>query len=157
VNWNGSPSEGTLAQRSSTVAQAKVAPKPENKPEMARAGIKGQHPTATQSRAHVDQLFADFDQQFAQIQKDMNDRMGSLFGDVKDSFYDNAMEVSQKADDSHVYVKIDLGDVDENSVEVNIDDGMIQIKGEKSVTSENQNENGQAVSKSYSSFSRAFP
>lgn len=130
--------------------------------DMARAGIKKPErrpidPSDLQAqRAQMDQMWDNFDQQFAQIQKEMNQRFQGFFGDVKDSFYDQAMQVSEAREGNQIIVKIDLKDVDENSVEVNIDDQMIHIKGERSVSEENQGQFGKSMTRSISSFSRAF-
>ncbi len=116
------------------------------------AGIK--KPERTQ--VPVDQMWDDFDQQFAQIQKEMNQRFNTFFGDVKDSFYEQAFQVSEAREGNQIIVKIDLGDVDENSVEVNIDNQLIHIKGERSVSEENKGQFGSSVTRSVSSFSKAF-
>ncbi len=126
--------------------------------QMARAGIKNneRRPLDADDLARMDQMWGDFDQQFAQIQKEMNERFDSFFGNVKDSFYDQAIKVSEEREAGKIIVKIDLADVDQDSVEVNIENQMIHIKGQRSVRSEHQGQFGNSMTQQISSFSRAF-
>lgn len=146
--------QGTVAQK--TQEQESLQNNPDH--QMARATIKKNERERIDpgDLQRMDQMWDDFDQQFAQIQKEMNERFGSFFGDVKDSFYDEALKVSEERQGSKIIVKIDLGDVDAESLAVNIDNQMIHIKGQRSLHSENQGQFGNSMTRSISSFSRAF-
>ena len=70
---------------------------------------------------------------------------------------DPTERIKRKEDDKNIYFELDLRNVDEESLEVNIQDGQISISGQTVIKTEDQSQSGYSSSSMVSSFSKSFP
>lgn len=59
-------------------------------------------------------------------------------------------------DDKKIVVKADLPDMDEKALDIQVEDGMLTVKGERSFEEETKEKNFHRVERRYGSFSRSF-
>jgi len=59
-------------------------------------------------------------------------------------------------DDKSIVLKADLPDMDEKALDIQVEDGMLTIKGERKFEKESKEKNFHRVERSYGSFSRSF-
>jgi HSP20 family protein len=59
-------------------------------------------------------------------------------------------------DENKIVLKADLPDMDEKAVDIQVEDGMLTIKGERKFENETKDKNFHRVERRYGSFSRSF-
>ncbi|MEX2303178.1 MAG: Hsp20/alpha crystallin family protein [Bryobacterales bacterium] len=59
-------------------------------------------------------------------------------------------------DENRIVLKADLPDMDEKAVDIQVEDGMLTIKGERKFENETKDKNFHRVERRYGSFSRSF-
>jgi HSP20 family protein len=59
-------------------------------------------------------------------------------------------------DESKIVVKADLPDMDEKSIDIRVEDGMLTVKGERTFENETKDKNFHRVERRYGSFARSF-
>jgi HSP20 family protein len=83
------------------------------------------------------------------------DKMIHSFQDLSGRMDVGRLEVLE--DDRYITYKINIDQVDKNSLKVDIKDGQVTLRGESKVESENKGSFGSSKRLSISSFTRSFP
>jgi HSP20 family protein len=103
-----------------------------------------------------------------QIRKRMGKAFsGSMFGDslLGNNFFDadhfgdissDGLKIEEREDDDFKYVEIIADGIDRDSININIEGGMISVSGEIIRSDDNQAQNSRSTSSFISKFSRSF-
>lgn len=103
-----------------------------------------------EARQRIDDLFDNFFGDFGSRGLFPSRRFGSAFADLSPSF-----DISETDDD--IKVAAELPGMDEKDIEVNLENNMLTVRGEKREERDETKKNYHVRERSYGSFERAFP
>lgn len=128
-----------------------------------------------QDQFDVFNSFDSFDSDVAKIHKTMQERINSLFDNsffgsssIADSFFDDRvggmnrfggfrqLKIQRGEDQDYKYVRINAPNLDQDSFDIKITNGMIIIKSKTAASSEDDLDNSQFRSQSYSEFTQSI-
>ena len=91
-------------------------------------------------------MFDQMDKMTEEMMKQMQPQMGG-----------SVAEVDSWEDDQFIYLKFKLGQINKNSLNLQIKDGLVTVKGQTKIENTTQNQFGSSTSISISSFNKTFP
>ena len=121
-------------------------------------------------------MMEEFRRQFREQNKRMNDLIMDFFEDRRGSFNKGLQQkglqglnfesslggvsetrITKKEEPGHVIYELDASNIDPNALEVNVEDGMVTIRGQTRKESSNKEKDQFGQATSISTFSRSFP
>ncbi|RLA63618.1 MAG: hypothetical protein DRQ88_00180 [Epsilonproteobacteria bacterium] len=98
-----------------------------------------------------EEVFKQMDQMTEEMMKQMGQGMNSRQVGISNG------ELNRWEDENFIYLEFKLGEIDKNSLNLQIKDGNVTIKGQTKIENTTQNKFGSSTSISISSFHKSFP